>query len=122
MILARVCSVFFSHILMLSNLPVWFEILFSHLALADSIRPNTTLTLNWLKHLGVQTSMITGDNSRTAAAVRNKLGLDQFVSEMKPKDKLLWIQNKQQNKTETTGLLRYNGKFGFGRLGDSLLF
>ncbi|EDO43417.1 predicted protein, partial [Nematostella vectensis] len=57
-------------------------------ALADSIRPNTIDALDWLRHHGIQTSMITGDNARTAAAVKESLGLDECTAEMKPSDKL----------------------------------
>lgn len=65
------------------------------IALADEIRPNTGLSLDWLRDIGVQTSMITGDNTRTAQAVKTKLTLDECVSEMKPHDKLQWIKEKQ---------------------------
>ena len=65
------------------------------IALADTIRPNSFATLNWLRKLGVQSAMITGDNSRTAVAVKGKLGLDECVAEMKPQDKLDWITDRQ---------------------------
>ncbi|XP_031562992.1 cadmium/zinc-transporting ATPase HMA3-like [Actinia tenebrosa] len=68
------------------------------IALADAIRPNTSTSLDWLRNIGVQTSMITGDNSRTADAVSRNLGLDECVSEMKPHVKLEWIQEKQKSK------------------------
>ena len=65
------------------------------LALADTIRLNCPITLTCLRELGVQTAMITGDNSRTALAVKETLGLDECLAEMKPQDKLSWIKSKQ---------------------------
>ena len=64
-------------------------------SLADSIRPNSIQALELLREIGIQTAMITGDNSQTAMAVRNKLGLDECVPEMKPHDKLDWIKRNQ---------------------------
>ena len=65
------------------------------IALADTIRPNSLATLGWLRRVRVQTAMITGDNSRTAMAVKSKLGLDECIAEMKPQDKLSWIKERQ---------------------------
>ena len=70
------------------------------MALADTVRPNSLLALNWLKKLRVQSAMITGDNSRTAMAVKAKLGLDECVAEMKPENKLKWITERQAGVTD----------------------
>ena len=70
------------------------------IALADTIRPNTLAALDWLRRLGVQTAMITGDNSRTTLAVMSNLGLDECIAEMKPQDKLTWIKEKQDGEDE----------------------
>ena len=64
-------------------------------ALADTIRPNSLDTLGWLRKLRVQSAMITGDNSRTAMAVKSKLELDECVADMKPQDKLSWVRDRQ---------------------------
>ncbi|KAJ7372283.1 hypothetical protein OS493_019727 [Desmophyllum pertusum] len=69
-------------------------------ALADTIRPNTHATLDWLRRIHVQTAMITGDNSRTALAVKSQLGLDECISEMKPQDKLSWITERQDGEDD----------------------
>ena len=68
------------------------------IALADTIRPNTLAALDWLRRLGVQTAMITGDNSRTALAVTTILRLDECIAEMKPRDKLSWVKERQDGK------------------------
>ena len=65
------------------------------IALADTIRPNSLATLDWLRKLRVQSAMITGDNTRTAVAVKGKLGLDECIAEMKPQNKLDWITDRQ---------------------------
>ena len=71
------------------------------IALADTIRPNSLSALRWLRRVHIQTAMITGDNSRTALAVKSKLGLDECIAEMKPHDKLSWIKERQDGTQET---------------------
>ena len=70
------------------------------IALADTIRPNSLAALDWLRRLRVQTVMITGDNSRTAMAVKGKLGLGECIAEMKPQDKLAWIKASQDGEDD----------------------
>ena len=65
------------------------------IALADTIRPESRGALEWLRKTHVQTAMITGDNSRTAMAVKSNLGLDECIADMKPQDKLSWIEERQ---------------------------
>jgi len=71
------------------------------IALADTIRPNSLAALDRLRRVRIQTAMITGDNSRTALAVKSKLGLDECIAEMKPQDKLSWIKERQDGTQET---------------------
>ena len=77
------------------------------IALADTIRPNSLATLNWLRKLRIQSAMITGDNTRTAMAVTGKLGLDECIAEMKPQNKLNWITDRQMG-LKSTGDGRFN--------------
>ena len=65
------------------------------LALADTIRQHSLETIEWLRKLRVQSAMITGDNSQTAMAVKNKLGLDECIAKMKPQNKLSWVKDRQ---------------------------
>ena len=65
------------------------------IALADRIRPNSLATVDWLRHLGVGSAVITGDNSQAAMAVKGELGLDEYIAEMKPQNKLRWITDRQ---------------------------
>ena len=71
------------------------------IALADTIRPDSLGALDWLRRVRIQTAMITGDNLRTALAVKCKLGLDECIAEMKPQDKLSWIKERQDGTQET---------------------
>jgi K+-transporting ATPase ATPase B chain len=47
--------------------------------------------------MGIKTVMITGDNSLTAAAIAAEAGVDDFLAEAKPEDKLKRIREEQAN-------------------------
>jgi K+-transporting ATPase ATPase B chain len=49
-----------------------------------------------LRKMGIKTIMITGDNNLTAAAIAAEAGVDDFLSEAKPEDKLKMIRNEQE--------------------------
>ena len=50
-----------------------------------------------LRKMGIKTVMITGDNSLTAAAIAAEAGVDDFMAEAKPEDKLHRIREEQAN-------------------------
>jgi len=50
-----------------------------------------------LRKMGIKTVMITGDNSLTAAAIAAEAGVDDFMAEAKPEDKLRRIREEQEN-------------------------
>ena len=50
-----------------------------------------------LRKMGIKTVMITGDNHLTAAAIAAEAGVDDFLSEAKPEDKLRLIRENQQH-------------------------
>ncbi len=50
-----------------------------------------------LRKMGIKTVMITGDNSLTAAAIAAEAGVDDFLAEAKPEDKLSRIREEQTN-------------------------
>ncbi|MFN8134512.1 MAG: potassium-transporting ATPase subunit KdpB [Bacteroidales bacterium] len=50
-----------------------------------------------LRKMGIKTVMITGDNSLTAAAIAAEAGVDDFMAEAKPEDKLNRIREEQTN-------------------------
>jgi len=59
------------------------------IALADTPRPESGLSIARLKAAGVRrVLMLTGDNDQTAAAVASRLGIDDYVAELMPQDKV----------------------------------
>ena len=50
-----------------------------------------------LRKMGIKTVMITGDNALTAAAIAAEAGVDDFMAEAKPEDKLQRIREEQNN-------------------------
>ncbi|MFN8207474.1 MAG: potassium-transporting ATPase subunit KdpB [Bacteroidales bacterium] len=50
-----------------------------------------------LRKMGIRTIMITGDNALTAAAIAAEAGVDDFMAEAKPEDKLRRIRTEQMN-------------------------
>jgi K+-transporting ATPase ATPase B chain len=50
-----------------------------------------------LRKMGIKTVMITGDNPQTAAAIAAEAGVDDFLAEAKPEDKLHRIREEQAN-------------------------
>jgi potassium-transporting ATPase ATP-binding subunit len=50
-----------------------------------------------LRKMGIKTVMITGDNPLTAAAIAAEAGVDDFIAEAKPEDKLSRIRKEQSN-------------------------
>lgn len=50
-----------------------------------------------LRKMGIRTVMITGDNPLTAAAIAAEAGVDDFIAEAKPEDKLRRIREEQAN-------------------------
>ena len=59
------------------------------IAVADEVREDSAKTIAALKQAGIQhTIMLTGDNAATAAAMAEKVGIDEFRSELMPQDKV----------------------------------
>lgn len=57
------------------------------LALADSVKPTSAAAVRELSAMGIDTVMLTGDNARTAEAVRKRCGVQRVVAEVLPVDK-----------------------------------
>ncbi|GAA0642760.1 heavy metal translocating P-type ATPase [Salarchaeum japonicum] len=63
------------------------------IAVADEIRPEAKRTVTRLKQLGVsRTVMLTGDNERTARAIADQVGVDEYQAELLPEDKVTAIE------------------------------
>ncbi len=64
------------------------------LAARDSIRPNARQAIEALRHAGVRkVVMLTGDNERTAQAIAEEAGIDEFHANLKPEDKVEQVRD-----------------------------
>lgn len=64
--------------------------------LQDIIKPNIHERFDRLRKMGVKTVMVTGDNPLTAKFIAEKAGVDDFIAEAKPEDKMNYIKKEQQ--------------------------
>ncbi len=63
--------------------------------LQDIIKPGITERFERLRKMGVKTVMVTGDNPLTAKFIASKAGVDDFIAEATPEDKLAYIRKEQ---------------------------
>ncbi len=64
--------------------------------LQDIIKPGIQERFQRLRKMGVKTVMVTGDNPLTAKYIAEKAGVDDFIAEAKPEDKMIYIRKEQQ--------------------------
>ena len=64
--------------------------------LQDIIKPGISERFERLRKMGVKTVMVTGDNPLTAKFIAEKAGVDDFIAEAKPEDKMNYIKMEQQ--------------------------
>jgi potassium-transporting ATPase ATP-binding subunit len=64
--------------------------------LQDIIKPGILERFQRLRKMGVKTVMVTGDNPLTAKYIAEKAGVDDFIAEAKPEDKMTYIRHEQQ--------------------------
>lgn len=64
--------------------------------LQDIIKPGIQERFERLRKMGVKTVMVTGDNPLTAKYIAEKAGVDDFIAEAKPEDKMNYIRQEQQ--------------------------
>lgn len=63
--------------------------------LQDIIKPGIEERFERLRKMGVKTVMVTGDNPLTAQYIAQKAGVDDFIAEAKPEDKMNYIRREQ---------------------------
>jgi K+-transporting ATPase ATPase B chain len=63
--------------------------------LQDIIKPGISERFDRLRKMGVKTVMVTGDNPLTAKYIASKAGVDDFIAEAKPEDKMNYIKKEQ---------------------------
>lgn len=65
------------------------------IAIADTLKEGSAEAIHLLKARNIRLAMLTGDESKTAQAVANLVGIQEFVAEVMPEDKLKAVQNVQ---------------------------
>jgi K+-transporting ATPase ATPase B chain len=63
--------------------------------LEDVLKPAMSERFDRLRRMGLRTIMITGDNPLTAATIAKKVGVDDFLAQATPEDKLAYIRKEQ---------------------------
>ncbi|TWI81312.1 K+-transporting ATPase ATPase B chain [Lacibacter cauensis] len=63
--------------------------------LQDIIKPGIRERFERLHKMGIKTVMVTGDNPLTAKYIAEKAGVDDFIAEAKPEDKMNYIRKEQ---------------------------
>ena len=71
----------------------WCGVLLIH----DPLRDNAAEAVNKLQEYGLQTVLLSGDRSETAAQVSAKLAITDYLADMSPTDKARWIDEQQQS-------------------------
>ena len=64
--------------------------------LKDTVKPGMTVRFDQMRKMGIRTVMITGDNRLTAAAIAHEAGVDDFLAEATPEDKMALIRREQE--------------------------
>jgi K+-transporting ATPase ATPase B chain len=65
--------------------------------LKDVVKPDVKDRFAALRRMGIKTVMITGDNPVTAASIASEAGVDDFIAEATPEDKLRYIRGEQSS-------------------------
>lgn len=63
--------------------------------LKDTVKPGMKERFDQLRSMGIKTIMCTGDNPLTAATIAREAGVDDFIAESTPEDKILVIKREQ---------------------------
>lgn len=63
--------------------------------LKDIVKPGIRERFDQLRRMGVRTIMLTGDNRITASVIAQEAGVDEFIAEATPEDKITVIQREQ---------------------------
>ena len=67
------------------------------IAVADIVKPTSAQAVAELSDMGIEVVMLTGDNERTAEAIRRQVGVDRVVAEVLPQDKEREIRRLQED-------------------------
>lgn len=70
--------------------------IFGIIYLKDIVKPGMRERFEELRKMGIKTVMCTGDNPLTAATIAKEAGVDDFIAEAKPEDKMQLIKQEQE--------------------------
>ena len=66
------------------------------IALADAVKDGSAAAVQELHAMGIEVTMLTGDNARTAAAIARQVGIDRVQADVRPEDKAAEVVRLQQ--------------------------
>lgn len=69
--------------------------IFGVIYLKDTVKPGMKERFDQLREMGIKTIMCTGDNPLTAATIAHEAGVDDFIAESRPEDKIAVIRREQ---------------------------
>ena len=72
------------------------ERIYGVIYLKDTVKPGLKEKFAEMRAMGIKTIMCTGDNPLTAATIALEAGVDDFIAEAKPEDKIAAIKKEQQ--------------------------
>ena len=70
-------------------------VIYGVIYLKDTVKPGLVERFERLREIGIKTIMCTGDNPLTAATIAKEAGVDGFIAECKPEDKITEIKKEQ---------------------------
>lgn len=71
------------------------DVIYGVIYLKDTVKPGLAERFQRLRDIGIRTIMCTGDNPLTAATIAKEAGVDGFIAECKPEDKIEAIKKEQ---------------------------
>ena len=71
------------------------NVIYGVIYLKDTVKPGLAERFQRLREIGIKTIMCTGDNPLTAATIAKEAGVDGFIAECKPEDKIEAIRKEQ---------------------------
>ena len=79
------------------------------MGISDALKPSSVQAVRSLQHMGLNVIMLTGDNSRTADAIAQEVGIQTVISEVRPDQKAAVIESIQQDKRRSKNIVAMVG-------------